>query len=217
MTDTLQALLQLSDELNASILDILSPETYRPADPSSRMEAAIGLALVSMEHGTALQALIGLGLMPSAFALKRLQFEAVTRSVWMMWAAKDSDVYRIQAPLTLDSEKDASKLAGVTKMLADIAAHAPSGPAQMLVQFKKTSLDSLNSFVHGGIHVLARQAEGYPLQLVEQVVRNSNGLQTMAGMLLAMYGTNPDAAREMSKIQPLFADCLPTLLPVPGS
>jgi len=62
-----------------------------------------------------------------------------------------------------------------------------------------------------------RQAEGYPLQLVEQVVRNSNGLQTMAGMLLAMYGTNPDAARGMSKIQLLFADCLPTLLPVPGS
>jgi hypothetical protein len=61
MTDTLQALLHRSDELNAHILDILNPETYRPADSSSRMEAAIGLALVSMEHGTALQALVGLG------------------------------------------------------------------------------------------------------------------------------------------------------------
>ena len=216
MTDTLQALLHRSDELSERIFDILDPETYRPADPSSRLEAAIGLALVSMEHGTALQALVGLGLMPSAFALKRSQFETVTRSVWMMWAAKDSDVYRIQAPLTLDSEKDASKLAGVSKMLAEIAAHAPSGPAQMLAQFKETSLDSLNSYVHGGIHVLARQATGYPLQLVEQVVRNSNGLQTMAGMLLAMFGTSPDAARAMSKIQPQFADCLPTLLPVTG-
>lgn len=217
MTDTLTALLHCSDELNARIFDILQPDSYQPADSSSRLEAAIGLALISMEHGTALQALVGLGLMPSAFALKRSQFEAVTRSVWMMWAAKDAGVYRIQAPLTLESEKDASKLPGVSKMLADIAAHAPSGPAQMLVQFKETSLASLNSFVHGGIHVLARQAEGYPLQLVEQVVRNSNGLQTMAGMLLAMYGGSSEAASAMSKILPRFADCLPTVLPVTGA
>ena len=84
----------------------------------------------------------------------------------------------------------------------------------MLAQFKEVSLASLNSYVHGGIHVLARQAEGYPLQLVDQVVRNSNGLQTMAGMLLAMCGSDADAGRAMSKIQPQFADCLPTLLPV---
>lgn len=144
----------------------------------------------------------------------RPQFEAVTRSVWLTWAAKDSDVYRIQAVLTLESEKDASKLSGVTKMLAEVQAHAPAGPAQMLAQFKDTSLAPLNSYVHGGIHVLARQAQGYPLQLVKQVVRNSNGLQTMAGMLLAMYGSDSLAGQAMSKIQLQFADCLPPLLPV---
>jgi hypothetical protein len=102
-------------------------------------------------------------------------------------------------------------------MLADVMLDAPAGPAQMLAQFKEVSLASLNSFVHGGIHVLARQAEGYPLQLVDQVVRNSNGLVTMAGMLLAMYGSSADAARTMGKIQLQFADCLPTLLPVTAS
>ena len=214
MTQTLEDLLHRSDELGECIFAILQPETYSPANPSSRFEAAIGLALISMEHATALRVLVGAGLMPSAFALMRPQFEALTRSVWMMWAAQESDVYRIQAILTLESEKDASKLAGVSKMLADILVHAPPGPAQMLAQFKEVSLASLNSYVHGGIHVLARQAEGYPLQLVDQVVRNSNGLQTMAGMLLAMYGSSADAGRAMSKIQWQFADCLPTLLPV---
>ena len=199
MTQNLEDLLHRSDELGECIFANLQPETYRPANPSSRLDAAIGLALISIEHATALRVLVGAGLMPSAFALMRTQFETLTRSVWMMWAAQDSDVYRIQAILTLESEKDASKLAGVSKMLA---------------QFKEVSLASLNSYVHGGIHVLARQAEGYPLQLVDQVVRNSNGLQTMAGMLLAMYGSSADAGHAMSEIQWQFADCLPTLLPV---
>ena len=214
MTQTLEDLLHRSDELGECIFGILQPETYRPAKSSPRLDAAIGLALISIEHASALRVLVGAGLMPSAFALMRPQFEALTRSVWMMWAAEDSDVYRIQAILTLESEKDASKLAGVSKMLADILVHAPPGPAQMLAQFKEVSLASLNSYVHGGIHVLARQAEGYPLQLVDQVVRNSNGLQIMAGMLLAMYGSSADAGHAMSKIQWQFADCLPTLLPV---
>lgn len=214
MTHVLDSLLSRSEALHARILEILDPEAYRPADTSSRREAAIGLALVSMEHGAGLRTLVAAGLMPSAFALMRPQFEAVTRSVWLMWGAKDSDIYRIQAPLTLDSEKDASKLAGVSKMMADIMEHAPAGPAQMLAQFKEVSLASLNSYVHGGIHVLARQGDGYPLQLVEQVVRNSNGLLTMAGMLMAMFGTSAEAGRAMSQIQPKFADCLPTLLPV---
>eukprot|EP01032_Pedospumella_encystans_P002853 gene2853-3355_t len=135
MTQTLEDLLHRSDELDECIFATLQTEAYRPANPSSRFEAAIGLALISMEHATALRVLVGAGLMPSAFALMRPQFEALTRSVWMMWAAQDSDVYRIQAILTLESEKDASKLAGVSKMLADILVHAPPGPAQMLAQF----------------------------------------------------------------------------------
>jgi hypothetical protein len=53
--------------------------------------------------------------------------------------------------------------------------------------------------------------------LVDQVVRNSNALQTMAGMLLAIYGSSADAGHEMRKIQWQFADCLPTLLPVAAS
>jgi hypothetical protein len=61
--------------------------------------------------------------------------------------------------------------------------------------------------------VLHRQGEGYPEQLVGQIVKNANGLQTMTGMLLAMFGSNQEASVKMRKIQPRFADCLPELLP----
>jgi hypothetical protein len=55
MTQTLEDLLHRSDELGECIFAILQPETYRPANPSSRLDAAIGLALISMEHATALR------------------------------------------------------------------------------------------------------------------------------------------------------------------
>jgi hypothetical protein len=209
---SMERLLRRSDELDEEIFSILDPESYKPVEPSKRVGAAIGLAQVATEHGRAFRELVALGLMPSAISLMRSQFEAVTRSVWLAWAAKDADIERIQAPLTLEAEKAASKLPMLSKMLEEVAASAPPGPVQMLGQFKQTSLASLNSYVHGGIHVLHRQGEGYPEHLVQQIVRNANGLQVMAGMLLAMFGSSQEAGRKMAKIQPGFADCLPPLL-----
>src|SRR6185369_5245988 len=193
------ALLSRSNELEDKIFSILDLERFESWQPSLRHDAAIELAGVSLEHGRALRELVGADLFLSAVCLMRPQFEAVTRCAWTVWAAKDGDIVRLQAPLTLMTEKEASKLAGLVEMLE---------------VFKGTSLAALNSFVHSGIHVLTRQVTGYPERLVGQVVRNSNGLMTMAGMLLALVGSDDAARSSMSKIQPEFADCLPPLLPV---
>lgn len=70
----------------------------------------------------------------------------------------------------------------------------------------------MNSFVHSGIHPLQRSADGLPIQLALQVLRNSNGLSTMTGMTMAVLTGDEAVTRPMSKIQPAFADCLPDLL-----
>jgi hypothetical protein len=208
----LAGLLRRSDELEDEILAILqsAPESLGQLAP--RMDVAVGLAAVAMEHGQSFRVLVGVGLVTSAICLMRPQFEALTRSVWAMFAASDADIERMHAHLTLESEKAAGKLPMLSKMLAEIAEKAPAGPAQMLASFKESSLVSLNSYVHGGLHVLHRQVEGHPEVLVAQIVRNSNGLQTMAGMLLAMLSGSQATASRMSKIQPAFADCLPELV-----
>jgi|LNAP01.1.fsa_nt_gb hypothetical protein len=69
----------------------------------------------------------------------------------------------------------------------------------------------MNSFVHGGIHPLRRSADGFPVHLALQVLRNSNGLSTVTGMTMAVLTGDESVARPMSKIQPDFADCLPDL------
>ncbi len=106
----------------------------------------------------------------------------------------------------------ASRLPMMSKMLQALAEHAPSAAFQMLAQFKGTSLSSLNSYVHSGIHVISRHRSGYPEGLMRQVIRNSNGLQTMAGMLLAVLTGDQVVVSRMAALQPGFADCLPDLL-----
>jgi hypothetical protein len=207
------ALLQRSEELENAIFGILDPDTFGLGELDLRLDAGIRLAGVSLEHGGALRELVGAGLFPSAVTLMRPQFEALARAAWAVWAAKDADVDRLQAPLTLMTEKEARKLTGLSEMLTQLEGRAPAGLVQMLNVFKDTSLTALNSFVHGGIHVLTRHASGYPEHLVAQVVRNSNGLLTMAGMLLTLLGADDDARTRMRKIQTRFADCLPPLLP----
>lgn len=206
-------LLQRSHDLEDAIFGILDPETFGPDRPDARLDAGIRLSAVSLEHGAALRELVGTGHFPSAVTLMRLQFEALTRAAWAVWAAKEVDISRLQAPLTLVTEKEARKLTGLSVMLAQLEGKSPAAMVEMLNVFKETSLTALNSFVHGGIHVLTRHASGYPENLVAQVVRNSNGLMTMAGMLLAILGADDAARIRMSKIQPGFADCLPPLRP----
>ena len=64
--------------------------------------------------------------------------------------------------------------------------------------------------------VRQRLAEGYPVPLLMQVVRTSNGLLTGTGMLLAILSGKAAVAKQMAAIQPAFADCLPQLLTAPA-
>lgn len=44
---------------------------------------------VALEHGMSLRALMAMGLPTSAVGLMRLQFEALTRAMWLQYAASD--------------------------------------------------------------------------------------------------------------------------------
>ncbi|MGO4308179.1 hypothetical protein AB4Z41_31610 [Cupriavidus sp. RAF12] len=137
--------------------------------------------------------------------------------MWLLYAASDTAIDKLQTPLTLQSEQAAKNLPGVSDMIKQIGMRAGQGLAptaahQMLSHFKDVSWNAMNSFVHGGIHPLRRTADGFPLHLVLQVLRNANGLTTMAGMTLAILTGEEAITKPMSTVLPEFADCLPDLL-----
>lgn len=212
MGEALAQMLCRSEDLHEALCHQLGDAEF---DASFRSEAVFGMCAVTLEHAAGLRTLIANGCVTPAIALMRLQYESLTRAMWLLYVAPDSAIEKLTAPLTLENERAAKGLSSQFEMLEQIrkgvGTKVPARAAEMLDRFREISWHSLNSYVHAGIHVLKRRADGYPVQLILDVLRNSNALSTMAGMTLALL-TDKATARSMSHIQPEFADCLPELL-----
>lgn len=201
--------LDRSDELHAQILELLDGV---PAYPGIRHEVALVACGMALEHALSLRLLVRAECYTSALSMMRLQYEALTRSVWLLYAATDLQVETLASPLTLDAEHAAKKMPMFAAMLDQIVKTAPDPASRMLLNFKEVTYHAMNSFVHSGIHPLRRHSEGYPLKLVEDVLRNSNGLNMMTlqvGTILSghsrFYGAIRTAQEEFHQILPGLA------------
>lgn len=204
-----------SQQMHGHILELLAGEGFHGAP---RSQVATGMCMVALEHAEGLRSLIALALANSAVGLMRIQFEALVRAAWLLYVSPEPTIAKLLSPLTTDSEKAAKNLPGVSQMLEDLRKSMggpgqgiPAGAYEMFAHFKDVTWSAMNSFVHGGIHPLRRFEEGFPLPLALQVLRNSNGLVTMTGMLLTVLTGNSQVASAMSRIQHCFVDCLPDL------
>lgn len=176
-------------------------------------------AHLALEHGGAVRVLFGAGAPNAACALLRSQYEAALRSAWVLYAASNEKVERLNRPLDLDSEQAAKNLDGPERMLDALKARAGLSPQLIglvfpLVEIRENQWKVMNSFVHGGIHPLQR-TDGFPVQLAAQVVRNSNGISHIACCLLMRLATRLDAASAaaMERAYLGFEDCVPMTPP----
>lgn len=206
-------MLQRSEQLCGALMRNLSTGSF---DDSERGKVALGMCSVSLEHSVSLRIFVANGCMTSAVAVMRLQFECVARAMWLLYVARDSAIAKLTAPLTRDNEQAAKNLPFVSEMLEELRKGVGTkllvAAYEMLVAFRQASWTSLNSYVHGGIHALRRHADSFPVQLILDIVRNSNALSTMAGMTLSLLTGDERVAHSMGRIQIDFADCLPDLL-----
>jgi hypothetical protein len=212
--DALGQALARADALDEALMAAIAAEQYRPYDASARMSASVSAACVALEHGRALRVLVAQGLPTAAFSLLRLQHEALTRAVWLLYAATDLAVDKLAAPLSKETEAAANKLPMLADMLKQLSDKpAASQPLHGLEAFKDNNAAALNSFVHGGIHALHRHAQGFPEPLVIGALRNCNGLLLMTGMMLAVLADSQPVVRRVSRLQVEFAADLPPPLP----
>jgi hypothetical protein len=110
----MNALERLTAELERSVaLEALVYAAWEGAEFRSEPSAmaAAGLCSISLGHGRAVRMLL-VEVPPSATALLRSQFEALVRAVWARHAAKESELARLLAPLTQESQQAAKKLPG---------------------------------------------------------------------------------------------------------
>lgn len=199
-------LLSRSAELERKLSAFLE---LAPFDESERFMASRIMCSVAFEHAESVKMLVSGGNLTSATALVRLQYEAFVRAMWLLYAASDSDVAKLTSELTQETVDKANKLPMLSEMLEKLQGKAPPEPIEMLLEFKEYSWKPLNSFVHGGIHAIHRHSKGYPVRLLEQVVRISNGVSVMAGMLLVILHGGGEHLGKLPLIQREFSDCLP--------
>jgi len=129
--------------------------------------------------------------------------------MWLLFSASDIDVAKIMDDLTQDSSKRAEKLPMLSEMLKQLQGKAPKVALDQLQEFKEYSWKPLSSFIHGGIHALNRHSIGYPIPFLVQLLKVSNGLLVMTGMLLVILSTQRGQTNIIPELQFKYHDCLP--------
>ncbi len=179
-------------------------------DPERERCCAI-LCGISFEHARSLKMLMAMGNHTSATGLMRLQYEALVRGMWAYWTAPDAMVSKLMADLTEESARVANKIPMAGEMLDALKGTAPKEATELLFEFREYSWKPLSSFVHGGIHAVDRNSKGYPLPLLVQMLKSSNGVSIMAAMVLVILSKNPAHRGKLPALQREFALCLPEL------
>ncbi|MBA3756679.1 MAG: hypothetical protein H0X02_10800 [Nitrosomonas sp.] len=166
---------------------------------------------VAFEHAESVKMLIASGNFTSAIGLLRLQYEAFVKAVWLLYAAPDQSVTMLMSEFTQDNAKKTDNLPLLSEMLKNLDGKAPKEAMSPILEFKENSWKPLSSYVHGGIHALHRHSRGYPIPLLDQVLKASNGLSVMGGMLLVVLSGDQTQSGRIRKINEEFLDCLPEL------
>lgn len=196
-----------SEKLMIELSNLIDHPLY---DDSPKITASYGFCAISIEHGESVRLLAKSGLITSAIVVHRSQFEALVRAVWILYSANDSQIEKLTADLNPEAEQNTKNLPQVNDMLAELAKNPVAAiPYQALSEFKDYSWRALNSYVHAGIHPLRRTTDGYPIEMVVQFLKISNGITVMAGMQVAILTGRQQLVRNVRDLHVPFADCLP--------
>ena len=198
--------LEESDALAEELLALVDLPLCNDSDRLAVADVACSLAF---EHWHALRLMLRARLLPSALVVHRSQFEAVLRSVWLTYAASDTEVSKLTASLDLESEQAAKNIAAAQIMMEALARSGPKEAHAALARFKDNSWKALNSYAHAGIHPLRRHAEGYPEPLMRSVLCNANGLAVMSAMQAAVLSGAQPLQREVLQLAAKHPSCMP--------
>lgn len=204
----LEKLIHRSHELLLALNEFLALSTY---DDSSRIISSRILCDFAFEHADSVRILVSVGNFTSGLAVLRMQYEALTKAIWILYAASDSSINKLSSELKPETANWADKVPLLSEMLEQLKGKAPPNAIDPLLEFKENSWKPLSSYVHGGIHAINRNKKGYPAGLLVQEIKASNGLLLMTGMMLVVLSGDNRQMGRIPAIQQRFADCCPSL------
>jgi hypothetical protein len=178
-------------------------------DNSSRIITSDVACSLSLEHWHAARALLRANLLPSALVVHRAQFEALTRSIWLAYAATDHQLSKLTADLSLESEQAAKNMPQIAQMIEALQKKGPPEAYDAISRFKNNSWMALNSYAHAGIHPILRHRYGYPEKLIHDVLRNTNGLAVVSFMQAVVLSGQQPLQRTILELASKRSECMP--------
>lgn len=204
--EELHKVIARSEEFKSELAHLFQSVSFASDNKTTAIMATYEIA---QEHALALRELTKLRLLTSGMAMLRLQYEVVVKELWLLYIASDTAIDKLVAPLSPANEQIASNsLPTCTVMLNEIEKKGPAGLHRHLGGFKDQSWKALNSFVHSGIHAVSRHRNGYPAQLYNGVIRQSNNLTQLSAMGLATHAQNNQLAEYIAMLYKRYDDCL---------
>jgi hypothetical protein len=194
---------KLAEELHAFLADVPA------AGPHPRLQASEAACFVALEHWDAVRGLLGSGILASGAVVHRAQYEAIVRSIWLLFAASDEHIYKHFSPLSRETERDSKNIPLVAEMIRHLSTRAPKEAYVPLLEFKEVSWAALNSFVHTGRHAIRRNHEGYPKDLVAGILQNCNGLGVFTCMQAVLLSGAPQLQKDIIEIGDRHEGCVP--------
>lgn len=162
-------------------------------ETTNRLRVAIALLHLSLEHQTGIHSLVNLGVIGSAFALFRPQFEAYVRGVWYHRCATDAQVSSfiggVQPPK-------------INVLIAEIE-KLEAFDEKLLSSTKRQLWSNLNDFTHGGTtQVKARCTmdeitQNYKEEHITNLLTASASFSLMASIALSAALGTEALAREL--------------------
>lgn len=153
-----------------------------PDSPRDHIAHALGVLSMDCSHG--IRTLILAENETAAFALLRPQFEGKVRMAWVRYAAPEGwmDAF---ASEVVDQLREPASFYRIEDMLDGLDANAPAYLAAALRAMKTDAWDAMNSYTHGGLRAINRVLIGIDPELVEEVVKVSNGILLNTAMAMA--------------------------------
>lgn len=182
-------------------------------DDSEKLKLSVILANTSLGFALSVRLLCVGGELLGSTTCLRSQFEALVRSIWIFHCATDHQVSRLnQTNLSLDAQQAAKNIPQAAEMLCDIEKNPILRHlAVALRDFKDSSWQPLNSFVHSGIHAVHTTRFGAPPQLIDQTFRISNGFCLLTYNHLAVLTGIPDIQKTVMAASAQYHSVLPAL------
>lgn len=176
-------------------------------DSSDRIRVSRIMCSVSLEHAESLKILLATRNFTSALGLLRLQFESLVRGMWVLYAASDAEVSKLTAELNKENQERANKLPMLSVMISKLEKKAPKNAIDPILEFKEYSWKPLSSYIHGGLHAVDRHSKGYPIALLEQALKASNGVNGLVAVFGSILTGQAHLTQEVYKSFETYADC----------